>query len=290
MSPEETIAYEKQVFEFTKFFHLGSFLIILLIFELKRRGWYVVGQGLQSLFVTGSLFMFSFVIYIVKKNYGTWNFEMNFVRAWLLIEVIFFFTWICSGIIFLIMGKIITLHPMAIDEDETENDNDVWNDRKTQDFIVHLKAEFFQFTYVCSLMIQTILIGFTNMYYINIFGARDWNPTLSLFLVMTIHRAWTLAILLWDYHKKNHPTNYTTLLRFGVRIGINLVAAAIVIYLFISSDYLKGQNIFCQVWAFTIVIVMVIEPVYTTLTMLFNRKFTAMITNDDLFTKEEGED
>ena len=66
--------------------------------------------------------------------------------------------------------------------------------------MVHLKSEFFQFSYVCSLFIQTIIIGFTNFYWIDIFGYRDWTPTLTLFLIMVTHRAYILAILLWDYH------------------------------------------------------------------------------------------
>ena len=209
--------------------------------------------------------MFSYVIYIVKMNYGSWNYDMSYVRAWLLIEVVFFFNWILSGIIFLIIGKIITLNPMSIDEDELENDNDVWNDRKTQDFMVHLKAEFFQFTYVCSLLIQTIVIGFTNFYFIYVFGKRDWNPTLSLFLIMVLHRTYILMVLLWDYHQKKHPANSATLLKYGMRIGISLLVSAGVIYMFISSNRLEGQNIYCQVWAFTNCIILVIEPIFVTL-------------------------
>jgi len=46
MSVEETIAYEKDVFEVAKFYHILSFLAILASLELKRRGWYIIGQGL----------------------------------------------------------------------------------------------------------------------------------------------------------------------------------------------------------------------------------------------------
>ena len=66
------------------------------------------------------MFLFSFVIFIVKKNFGSWDFNMNYTRAWLLIEVIFYFNWILSGIIFLIMGKMIGLHPVSVDENQTE--------------------------------------------------------------------------------------------------------------------------------------------------------------------------
>lgn len=199
--------YEKVYFQFLKWAHLVSFFVILLVFELKRRGFYIIGQALQALWVTLSLFSGSFIIYIVKKNYGSWNFEMNYVRAWLLIEVIYFFNWILSGIVFLIMSKIITLNPMSTDEDELANDTDVWNDRTTQDFMVHLKAEFFQFSLAFSILIQTMMIGFTNLYFMGIFGPKDWNPTLTFFTIMVIHRVYILIMLLRDYHQKKHPIN-----------------------------------------------------------------------------------
>ena len=42
---EEAIAHETDVFKFLKWGHLASFLVILFIFELKRRGYYIIGQG-----------------------------------------------------------------------------------------------------------------------------------------------------------------------------------------------------------------------------------------------------
>lgn len=43
MSRQESIAYEKKVFHELKWCHLASFLIILTVFELKRRGCYITG-------------------------------------------------------------------------------------------------------------------------------------------------------------------------------------------------------------------------------------------------------
>lgn len=105
--------------------------MILLIIELKRWKWFIWGQGLQSLFITASMFMFSYVIYIVKMNFGTWDYEMNYIRAWLLIEVMYFFNWIISGVTFLILSKMVKFHPISTDEAVTDHDTDVWNDRQT---------------------------------------------------------------------------------------------------------------------------------------------------------------
>lgn len=56
--------------------------------------------------------------------------------------------------------------------------------------------------------------------------------------------------------------------------------------MFVHYNYLEGQNIYCQVWAFTNCVILVIEPVFEILQILFNKKYSAMIKIDDLFTKE----
>lgn len=94
-------------------------------------------------------------------------------------------------------------------------------------------------------MIQTLIVGFSNFYFIGIFGDRHWNPTLTLFTVMAIHRIYLLMILLWDYHKKNHPTNSTTVKRYIFRLAINILVAIVVVYLLVDSKFLRGQNIYC---------------------------------------------
>lgn len=110
------------VFYVTRIYHIVSFVMILLVIELKRWKCFLTGQALQSLFITISMFIFSYVIYVVKMNFGTWNYEMNFIRAWLLIEVMFFFNWIISGVAFLILSKMVKFHPITTDEDVTEQD------------------------------------------------------------------------------------------------------------------------------------------------------------------------
>jgi len=62
---------------------------------------------------------------------------------------------------------------------------------------------------------------------------------------------------------------------------IGVLVAATVIYMFMSSNYLKGQNIFCEVWTKTIVIINIVEPIYMFLAVMFNKKYSSLFTNDD---------
>jgi len=71
--------------------------------------------------------------------------------------------------------------------------------------------------------------------------------------------------------------------KYIIRIGINIIVGAGIIYMFVNSNKLEGQNIYCQVWAFCNCIIMVIEPIYVSLMILFNRKYSAVIKIDDLF-------
>jgi cbb3-type cytochrome oxidase subunit 3 len=52
-----------------------------------------MAQAIQSIGITFSIFLFLYVIFTVKKHFGTWNTDINYVRAWLLMEIMFFFNW-----------------------------------------------------------------------------------------------------------------------------------------------------------------------------------------------------
>jgi len=103
---------------------------------------------------------------------------------------------------------------------------------------------------------------------------------------MVVHRIYILIMLLWDYHKKKHPASNAQLLSIAIRLVINILVAALAIYLFIKSDNMKGQNIYCQVWGFVNCLILVIEPIYVLLQIFFNKKYSALIKIDDLFTCE----
>lgn len=257
----------------TRLYHIVSFVMILLVIELKRWKCFLTGQALQSLFITISMFIFSYVIYVVKMNFGTWNYEMNFIRAWLLIEVMYFFNWIISGIVFLILSKLVKFHPIVSDEAETENDEDVWNDRQTQDFVVHLKTEFFHFCYMCSLFTQTCIIGFSEFYFIGIFGPRDFTPTKRIIAVITLHRFWTLFSQLVAFHKGEHVRSNQGFLKTMITLIVHVGATVLTIYWYQQGKMLKGQNIYCQLWIKMILVAMCLEPFFFIIRTFVTKKF-----------------
>lgn len=192
-TPEEIKAKELVVFKIVKYYHLIYFFLILVMFELKRREYFLISQSIQAVGITVSIFVFLYVIFIVKLNFGAWATDINYVRAWLLVEIIFYFNWIETSIIFLMIAKLLKLKPISQDEQEIELDDNAWNNRQTQDFLCHLKREFFLVNYVLVLTFQTWVIGFRDMYFINLFGPRDFFPTMQLVYVIMAYRIFLLV-------------------------------------------------------------------------------------------------
>ena len=146
------------------------------------------------MFLTYSIFLFSYCIYIVKAHFGNWDRDVDPVRAWLLFEVIFFFNWVMAGIFFLFFAKLYKLNPLNISEKELLEDDDPWNNRETQDFLCHLKYEFFTFCYAFTSMITTYMIGFTNFYFIELFGNKDPYPTMQMMYIIFGYRLFLVLV------------------------------------------------------------------------------------------------
>jgi len=86
----------------------------------------------------------------VKLNHHNWQGEVNYVRAWLLIECTYFFSWIGCACLFVIFAYIAKFQSTCKSGEVMEMDDNVWNDRGTDDFLRYLKFEFFVMNYMLS--------------------------------------------------------------------------------------------------------------------------------------------
>jgi len=126
---------------------------------------------------------------------------------------------------------------------------------------------------MCSLFTQSVVIGYSNFYFIGIFGPREFNPTLRILLVITVHRFWLLFSQLLAFHKGEQLRSNQGFVKTIIGLVFHVGATALVIWWFKESKYLEGQNIYCQLWIVTIIIVMCIEPFYFILRTLTSNKF-----------------
>ena len=86
----------------------------------------------------------------MKLNHHNWKGEVNYVRAWLMIECTYFFSWIGCACFFMVIAYIGKFKSTVKSEAVLEMDDNVWNDRKTDDFLRYMKFEFFVMTYFLS--------------------------------------------------------------------------------------------------------------------------------------------
>jgi hypothetical protein len=123
-------------------------------------------------------------IFMVKMHTNFWNEDLNYVRAWMLFEVIFFFTWLQMSVCFVAFAYIKKFKSIAKDERLLAGDTDVWNDKWSTDFLRYLKMEYFLITYILSCLTSYYLVGFSKFYGVEKFGDRDFNSTGMILSVM----------------------------------------------------------------------------------------------------------
>jgi hypothetical protein len=81
---------------------------------------------------------------------------MTIQRLWLLIEIMHYFNWLFSMGAFLGSSYILKYQSICKDLDEMLEDDNVWNDKNTYDFLGVLKPECYHFCYKLSFIITTV--------------------------------------------------------------------------------------------------------------------------------------
>lgn len=113
---------------------------------------------------------------------GAWN----DVRIFLIFEVTVFFTWIMTGVIFLAFAYIVKFRSITKSESVQNADDNVWNDKYSDDFMRYIKSEMYSVCHFSTMLIYTFLIGLGNFGSLDLIGPRDWFPTKSLFIIMNL--------------------------------------------------------------------------------------------------------
>ena len=86
--------------------HISSFVIILITFELKKKGYHDLKQLLQFVLMACYFIAAWYTVYITKINLEDWTSDVNGVRIWLYMESAYIYKWIFSSIIFVTMAHV----------------------------------------------------------------------------------------------------------------------------------------------------------------------------------------
>lgn len=156
--------HELRAFNYLKWGHLITFLTQQFIFVMKQKDYYNLTQFLQGIVVPlGYMSQILYALFTTKLDLDNWENEVNYIRAWLYIECTFFLSWIICGMIFLFFAYIFKFKSVAKDEKIMQMDDNVWNDKNTDDFLRYLKFEFFVLNYMMSFLFTDLMYGFQIM-------------------------------------------------------------------------------------------------------------------------------
>lgn len=101
-------------------------------------------------------------MFICKRDFANWKDDMNEVRAWLLIEIIYFLAWIIISILYVMIAYALKLKSIAKNEVMLMLDDDVWNDKDTDDFLRYLKYDYFVMVLPMTFFVMELTLGFTD--------------------------------------------------------------------------------------------------------------------------------
>ena len=87
-----------------------------------------------------------YLVYFIKRCedlVADTNKTLNYGEIWLLIETMIFIYQIFMGTLFLLFAYCSKMRPFMRDEYKLENDDNPWNNKNTEDFLRHLKLEYY---------------------------------------------------------------------------------------------------------------------------------------------------
>lgn len=169
------------------------------------------------------------VIYYAKKYQSRWpEQQINFMRLWFHWEVIFFFAWMGSIVVNLQLTFWTKAGSFSKDEAARLDDDDVWNDKNTEDYLRWLKKETFDLCIQITLLGCAILIGYIPDNRLDFYGSREeFYPGGLIILILILQHVVHIASHINVMLKKVNET--TAKIYLGLIIGkvITIIAVSI---------------------------------------------------------------
>lgn len=194
-SMEEIKAEELMIFKFLKWGHLITVCGQLSFILFKNWNLFNMAQFIQCMIVpVGYLPPIFYALFLIKGEYSTWISDVNYVRLWLLIEIVFFFSWLFASIIFVLYAYLVKFKPISKNVKLMESDDNIYNDKKTDDFLRYLKSEYFLMAYIITFILVEVEFGFLGNYHFDNIGTKEFWPVQSTILLFLIYRVFNLLM------------------------------------------------------------------------------------------------
>ena len=174
---------------------------------MKHYHFYNLTQFLQGVVVPcGYMSQILYAIFCTKLDIDNWEGNVNYIRAWLYIECTFFLSWIMCAMIFLFFAYVFKFKSVSKSEEVMQMDDNVWNDKDTDDFLRYLKFEFFVLNYMMTFLLTSLTVGLGVMSgpahaLLAIFGDNDSNTAFEIFGIICSCRAMHLIVTAYRFNK-----------------------------------------------------------------------------------------
>lgn len=135
------------------------------------------------------------------------------------------------------------------DAHAAEHDDNPWNNKDTEDFMRHLKAEYHAIVYPAAMLAMEGAIGMPTEG-LSKYGPHETNPCRIFFAICMVPRAVDLlAHLVFGWLNTNWTApNFQT--QRLVQCILNLVVFVVLLVLFLANkETWAGQNVLARVWA-----------------------------------------
>lgn len=168
--------------------HICCFIFQLLILLLKKLKWNNTAQVLANIMLMNYMFLMSYTAYETKLNMHFWDVDVNYVRMWLYIETIFWIMWVLGSVIFMEFAFWFKIKSSIKNDEMLENDDNIWNDRKTDDFLRYIKFDYYVFTLNITCFLMNIYVMYTPFGTIPKMGLRSLWPTGTIIIITIVQR------------------------------------------------------------------------------------------------------
>ena len=140
----------------------------------------------------------------------------------------------------------------TISEDDLKLDEDVWNDKNSNDFLRYIKHDYFMFVYICTHFINNVNYGFNHYTLLDDMGERN-KSLRNCLLILALIRLNQLLHYVYEMHydsNKKEADKEKSLYKYGNRLlmFLSFVGKVIVLYIFFTHKEFDGENLFCIQW------------------------------------------
>ena len=280
--PSSKAKFELELFKAMKWTHLATFIFIILMLTAKQLNFHNLAQTIHALVVCPiSILLTLLAIFIVKYNSDSWVGAnlITEVRVWMIIDCYFFFAYIISGVIFTTVAYVIKFNPTSKNEELLLMDDNPWNDKDTEDFLRHLKLEFFVFCYFMATLMMDISLGFFKG---RDFGAgpKDWNPTQIIFIYDILVKVYNILVMICLSSGKRNINETKTRAALLFLALFDWFMLYMIYSTFRNSNNMAGQNLFARIWIQTLIIGLIIEPIW-----ILSKMYVEQVALDRLIEK-----